>query len=163
MFADAIIIRETVIKLVIVVALFSFLFVLIKQQTPTTREARNGTSKYLLLPMSKPAIVTLSIRLQTCPYEKNKTKRSEVMEADFLAFFNIQNNENHIPIVSDKTKNRDKKISSNNNSRVLKEKKERIGNAANKIGCIIVSLLKLIFKLKTIYTFRCYVFLMIFL
>ena len=57
-----------------------------------------------------------------------------MMKADFLAFFKMYDNENHIPIVSDKTKNRDKKISSNNNSRVLYEKKERIGNIANRIG-----------------------------
>ena len=84
--------------------------------------------------MSKPSIVTLSIRLQTCPYEKNKTKRSEMMKADFLAFFKIYDNENHIPIVNARTNNSDKKISSNDNSRTLYEKKERIGNIANRIG-----------------------------
>ena len=100
--------------------------------------------------MSKPSIVTLSIRLQTCPYEKNKTKRSEMMKADFLAFFKIQRNEIHIPAVNAKTKNSGKKISSNDNSRTLYEKTERIGNIANKIGCNIIWLIESAFTLKTI-------------
>ncbi len=57
-----------------------------------------------------------------------------MMKADFLAFFNIYDNESHIPIVNARTKNSEKKISSNDNSRTLYEKKERIGNIANRIG-----------------------------
>ena len=57
-----------------------------------------------------------------------------MMNADFLAFFKIYDNENHIPIVNARTKNSDKKISSNDNCRTLYEKKERIGNIANRIG-----------------------------
>ena len=98
-------------KLVIVVALFSFLFVLIKQYTPTTREIRKGTSKYLLFPISKASIATSSTRLYTCPKEKNRTSRSEMMKADFLVFFKIQRNEIQIPTVNAKTKNNGKKIS----------------------------------------------------
>ena len=74
-----------------------------------------------------------------------------MMKADFLAFFKIYDNENHIPIVNARTKNSDTKISSNDNSLTLYEKKERIGNIANRIGWIIIGLLKLIFKLKIIY------------
>ena len=40
-----------------------------------------------------------------------------MMKADFLAFFKIYDNENHIPIVNARTKNSDTKISSNDNSR----------------------------------------------
>ena len=79
--------------------------------------------------------------MKICPYEKNITTPSDVINPDFLLLFKIKLNAIQITNVIKITNNIGMMISSGTKaSPILVENRNKIGNIENKIGCNSVDL-----------------------